>query len=103
MVERVLQLNKEKTIFWGLLGIIFICACFYMYFINTTVHNVVLRQNLESESSKLTLQIGSQEFEYIKKRNQINLALAHSMGFKETSVKAYITKKSSSEVALLSH
>ena len=50
MVEKVLQLNREKTLFWTLVGILFLCAGLYIYFINATVHNVVARQNLENES-----------------------------------------------------
>ena len=103
MVEKVLQLNREKTIFWSLLGILFLLAGFYMYLINATVYNIVIRQNLESEASSLTLSIGSQEFEYMTKRNTVTLALAYSLGFKEAKVKSYISAKSSNTIAFLSH
>lgn len=102
MVEKVLQLNKEKTIFWTLVGVLFFSLIFYMYFINTTIHNVVARQNLENEASSLTLAIGSKEFEYISKRNAITLAVAYSMGFRDTSVKSYISTKAGNNVAYLS-
>lgn len=102
MVEKVLQMNREKTIFWTLLGVLLLCCGFYMYCINATVHNVVLRQNFENESSNLTLAIGSEEFKYISKRNTITMELAYSMGFKEVTDKTFITKKSTKEVALLS-
>lgn len=104
MVEAVLQLNKEKTIFWSLVGILFICAGLYMYFIDTTIHNVVMQQNLEGASSSLTLSIGSEEFQYISKRNAVTIELAYSMGFKDAKVKEYISNKAktSGEVAYLS-
>lgn len=102
MVEKVLQLNKEKTIFWSLVGVLFFSLCFYMYFINATVRNVVARQNLEKEANSLTLAIGNKEFEYISKRNAVNLAMAYSMGFKETAVKQYIKTGDSNTVAYLS-
>ena len=102
MVEKVLQINKEKTIFWTLLGILLLSACFYMYFINSTIHNVVARQNLENEAGKLTFQIGNKEFQYITKRNSVNLQLAYSLGFKETEVKQYISRESGTKVAFLS-
>ncbi len=101
MVEKVLQLNRERAIFWSLLGTILLCFGFYMYCINVTIHNVVARQNLETESSELTLSIGNKEFEYITKRNTITLALAYELGFKDASVKTYISKKGGTEVALL--
>ena len=101
MVEKVLELNREKTIFWTLLGAFALCAGFYMYFINATVRNIVLRQNLENEASQLTLKIGSQEFEYITKRNSVTLPLARSLGFKEAKVKAYIALSPDTKVAYL--
>lgn len=101
MVEKILELNNEKNIFWALSAILFLFIGFYIYFINATVHNVVLRQDLESEASQLTLMIGNQEFEYITKRNNITLALAHSMGFKDSNEKVFVSKKSGSQVSLL--
>jgi hypothetical protein len=92
MVEKVLQLNREKTMFWTLVGILLFCAGFYMYCINATVHNVVARQNLETESSQLTLSIGSQEFQYISKRNGITMATAQELGFREVSAKTFISR-----------
>jgi hypothetical protein len=96
------QINNEKTIFWTLIGILFLCAGFYIYFIDTTIHNVVARQNLENEATSLTLSIGSQEFQYISKRNAVTLDLAYSMGFKDIAVKEYVSKKSPDSVAFLS-
>lgn len=93
MVEKVLEINREKTIFWSLLGVLLISALFYIYMINITVHNTVARQNFESESSTLTLKISTKEFEYITKRNNITLALAKSLGFKEAKVVAYVRTK----------
>lgn len=102
MVEKVLQLNREKTIFWTLLGVLFLCAGFYMYCINTTVHNIVARQNLESESSSLTLSIGSGEFKYISKRNTITMSLATSLGFKNVTAKTFISRAGQNQVSFLS-
>ena len=103
MVEQVLQMNREKTIFWSLVGILFLSACLYIYFINATVRNVVLRQNLESQAATLTLNIGGEEFQYISKRNAVTLSLAYSMGFKDATVKTFITEKPAEQVAFLSH
>ncbi|MEQ1500160.1 MAG: hypothetical protein ABL917_02160 [Parcubacteria group bacterium] len=102
MLEKALQINREKTIFWSLLGAILICAGFYVFLINATIHNVVARQNLESEASSLTLSIGSKEFEYISKRNEVTKQLAYSMGFKDVEVKSFVNKNSDASVAFLS-
>ncbi len=93
MVEKVLEINRERTIFWSLLGSLLISALFYIYFVNITVHNTVARQNFEAESSSLSLKISTNEFEYITKRNNVTLALAKSLGFKEAKVTAYVKTK----------
>ena len=102
MIDRVIA-NREKTIFWSLLGILVLSACFYMYFINTTVKNVVASQNIESQISKINLSISNKEFEYIKSRNAITLNLAYNLGFKDVSAKSYINEKSTKGVSFLSH
>jgi hypothetical protein len=102
ILSKVQNIEKEKAIFWTLVSILLLCSGFYMYFINATVHNVVTRQNIEAETSNLSLQIGSEEFKYISKRNSVTLALANSLGFKEVSVKKYITRGPSSKFAFLS-
>ncbi len=102
MTEKVLQLNNERTIFWTIIGALLLSVGFYIYFINATVHNVVARQNLENEASSLTLKIGNQEFQYITMRNNVTLATAHSMGFKDVSVKTFISKDNSRQVSYLS-
>ncbi len=101
MVEKVLQLNNEKIIFRVLLGVLIFSLAFYIFCIRATIHNVVARQNLESESSKLTLSIGNQEFEYIAKRNAVTLQLAYSLGFSDAQVKNYISQNPGTKVAFL--
>ncbi len=101
--EKVLQLNREKTIFWALLSVLVFSLGFYMYLINTTVRNVVSTQNLESKISQLNLSISNKEFKYISNRNAVTLNLAYSMGFKDISSKKYITEKSTKSVSFLSN
>ena len=100
MVEKVLEINRERAIFWGLLGSMLLAIGFYMYFINTTIHNTVARQNLEAESSTLALAIGNKEFQYISKRNNVTLALAHSLGYKDVKQIAYVSVNAGKAVAI---
>ena len=78
-------------------------ACLYVYFIRSTISNVVVRQNLEQEASSLTLAIGGEEFSYIAKRNAITLELAHSLGFKDSHDKIFVSRNPDTKVAFLSH
>lgn len=95
MVEKVLVINNEKTIFWSLAGVLILAMGFYMYFINTTIHNTVARQNLEAEASSLSLSIGNKEFQYISKRNNVTLAMAHSLGYRDNKQISYVNEASS--------
>jgi len=74
---------------------------FYIYFINATIHNTVAREHLENEASSRTLSIGNKEFQYITMRNAVTLPIAYSLGFKEVSVKTFVSKKSSTQVSYL--
>jgi len=100
MFTTTLQINREKTIFWTLFGVLVISIAFYMYCVNATVHNTVARQNLEAEASRLALKISNEEFQYITKRNSVTLALAHSLGFKEASPSQYISRSPDTSLAL---
>lgn len=103
MVEKVLQLNREKTVFWVLVSVLVLFVGFYMYFVKTTISNVVAHQNLESEASSLSLEIGSKEFEYITKRNAVTLTLAYSLGFKDSQNKIFVSRNLNARVAYLSN
>jgi hypothetical protein len=103
MVEKILQFNKEKSLFWSLLVILILFSAFYIYIVRTTINNVVIRQNFENEASGLSLTIGKEEFEYITKRNSINLDLAYSLGFKDIQNKTFISRSLSKKVAYLSN
>jgi hypothetical protein len=97
MKSVVLKLNNEdlkKNIFWFSLSIIVISMIFYVYFVISTVKNVVARDNIEIKNSELALLIGSKEFDFINLKNNVTLSLAESKGFKEVSDKVYITSKS---------
>jgi hypothetical protein len=84
-------LRDEKNIFWALSSIIFFSAIFYIYCITTTIHNVVARERIETESSELALSIGQKEFDLIGLKNNITLARAQNLGFTEVQNKTFIT------------
>lgn len=103
MVGKIINLNRERTIFWSLLAILVMAIGFYMFFINTTVRNVVASQDLEAKITQLSLAISSKEFQYINNRNAVTIGLAYSMGFRDASAKAYINEKSTNEVSFLAN
>ena len=88
------SLFDEKNMFWGLSGIIFFSAIFYIYCVTTTIHNVVARERIDTQASELALSIGQKEFDLIGLKNNITLARAQNLGFVEVDNKTFITKQS---------
>lgn len=89
-----LRLIDEKTMFWGLSAIIFFSAVCYIYFVTTTIHNVVARERIETKASELALSIGQKEFDLISLKNDITLDRAINLGFAEVQEKTFITAQS---------
>lgn len=103
MKEGILKFNNEKNIFWLLVLAITITFSLYIYFVTTTIYNIVEREKIESEKSALALNISSKEFELIKLKNEITLSYAKSLGFIEVKDKKYITPKSVGFVAKINN
>ncbi|MCX6703588.1 MAG: hypothetical protein NTV02_02795 [Candidatus Zambryskibacteria bacterium] len=89
----------EKSMFWAFSAIIFFSAIFYMYCVTSTIHNVVARERLETKNSDLALSIGQKEFDLIGLKNEITIARAENLGFKEVAQKTFITRQSVSFVS----
>jgi len=84
----------EKTMFWGLLATLFFLAVCYIYFVTTTIHNVVAREQVETKVSELALSIGQKEFDLIGLKNDVTLGRAINLGFSEVQEKTFITTQS---------
>ncbi len=99
MTNTIAQMNKEKTMFWTLLGVLVISIGFYIFCINTTVRNIVMREQLENDSIKIALEISNKEFKYISLKNSLTIELAYAMGFKNVAEKTFIKANSSGIVS----
>ncbi len=102
MTENILHTHIQKNIFWTSVAFIILCAGFYMYLINMTIHNVVAREGYESEATRVMLAIGTEEFNYIGMRNNITLARAYSLGFSDAGEKTFMTRNSKGFVSYVS-
>lgn len=108
MKEQILKLNNEdtkKNIFWAVFALTFFSMSLYVYFITSTIRNVVYMEDMDVYSGELALEIGGKEFDFINLKNSVTLSLAQSKGFSEVKEKIYITpdslgfaKKSTNEI-----
>lgn len=101
MTETMAQFNKEKMIFWVLTVVFFVCLCLNFFFMKAYIKNVVTRENLEEQVSKIALNISSQESKYIKIHSAVTLPVAYSLGFKDVTDKTYISRKTGDLVSYL--
>ncbi len=77
------QGDTEK-IFFLLLAVAVGLSCFlYLFFVGTTIFNIVERNNLESQNRELSSRVGELELLYLSESNKIDINLAYSLGFKD--------------------
>lgn len=77
--------RKNKTIEIKLLSLlvagIFIMSCFYAYFLNLTVANIIAKKQNSRQIQKLALEEQKLEKNYFGILKQLNLEYADSLGF----------------------
>lgn len=95
-----IHMDQRRQIFLGALGIIGVCVCLYIYFVTTTIRNIVTEKHIASEVSDMSQKISSKEFELIAMQNKVTLQYAESLGFAEATQKTFITPTSVSYASL---
>jgi hypothetical protein len=85
--------NLEKKILNIMIAMFGTLAFCYLIFLGNTVFNIVERQYLSKEIQTLSNKVSGLELDYISASNKVDLSLATSLGFKESSIKRYATRK----------
>lgn len=84
----------ESGLFWPLIALVALVACFYVYSVNRTVILVAQRDALESQIVASRAAIAELESSYISETTNITLEMAQSMGYGQAVKVVYIPKKS---------
>ncbi len=92
MNTRTIKLPQYRHMFLILSALSLVSLVLYIYGINQTVRNVVLRQQMQKELTQLTSENGEKEFAYISAQNAIDLERAYALGFKDTDAKTFVTR-----------
>ncbi len=92
---KVLPYDTRVKLFWTLALIFVVSLVLYVYGVNATVRNTVVRQNLESEVGSMTTKISEMEFSYINLKNHVNIELAYSRGYEDVTKPLYVTRGTS--------
>ncbi len=92
---KVLSYDNRARIFWALCAVLFCTLVLYIFGINSTVHNTVTRQNLESEVGNLTVAISEMEYSYIGLKNNVNIETAYARGYTDVTSPIFVTRGTS--------
>lgn len=76
------------------MSVIILLAGLYGYFVSKSIINIIIREEIEQDLARVNAHMSSLEFDYIKKKNTINLELAYEMGFMDVQNKKFVTRKS---------
>ena len=92
MNSKTAILKDERTPVWTLVFVCIALCVLYIFFMNETVFNVAKRATLEQEIAIRSSDISNLEFQYISLRNNIDITLAYSLGYKDIESPRYISK-----------
>ncbi len=65
----------------------------YIYFINSSVLNTVTREQNNREIAKITTKLSSLENRYMARKSDLNMDMAHSLGFKDDFSKVHFSSE----------
>ena len=94
-----LQRRILNILFWSLGAF----AISYALLMGKMIFNIVERKALEANARTLSNEVGSLELQYLAFSDKVDLNLASSMGFKETTEKSFATRESLGSIKLTSN
>jgi hypothetical protein len=84
----------EKRIRNSILIMIALCAFGYVYFVSTSVLNIIARKDAHNQISTLESTIGTLESEYYNLSSSISRNVASELGLVSLSSKSFVTRTS---------
>lgn len=93
--------NNTRTLITALLILALLLAALYGVLVRSAVLNVVEREQVEAEITRLVTHIGELEFDYIDQKNDVTIDLAYEMGYSDITDTSYISRNSA--VSVLSY
>ena len=84
--------NLHARILHSLFFCVSALAILYVVIIGNMVFNIIERRSLEADARNLSNEVGDMELTYLTLSNKVDLALGHSLGFKEAKA-TFATRK----------
>lgn len=93
---KTISYNHRVRAFWALVAVSALALFAYIYTINVTARNIAERENLEAEISRISANLDSLEFAYVKLKNGVTMEVALGRGFKEARNPLYVSRQEAS-------
>ncbi len=84
--------SNDRRIFWVAVGFLLLSLGLYIYFLSISVVSVVSRRTAEQQAVRLAASISMLESQYVALDKNIDLTLAHQLGFIDIDVPTYLSK-----------
>lgn len=84
--------NLQVRILHAMLFSMSALAILYVVILGNMVFNIIERRALEADARSLSNEVGDMELTYLTLSNKVDLALGHSLGFKEAKA-TFATRK----------
>lgn len=85
--------TAECKLFWLFSTLIVIFIGLYIYFVSSSIVNVVLREEIEVEVQEAHTRLSELETHYLSLKDGIDYELALSIGFTNVTDKQFVTRK----------
>ena len=83
-----------KRVFSVLLSLLFIFAMLYVYFISSSIVNILVREDTEQDIAEISSQISGLEARYLELKNEITIEYAYAKGFHDVADKQFTARAS---------
>ncbi|MCI0619714.1 hypothetical protein L0Y40_01610 [Candidatus Wolfebacteria bacterium] len=94
MVKELVKCDTlEKRLIIGLVVAIVVLGGLYVYLVNETVRNVVLRREVEREMSAHASTVSDLELAHLGLKNAVTRERAHELGFRELGLVTYVSRE----------
>jgi cell division protein FtsL len=88
VIKNLVLENKEQKIFWFLVMTNILLMASFIFLVYCSLLNMQIRKNIEEKISSVETKIYAQTSEYLLSSTQIDINLAHSLGFREAGREA---------------
>ena len=82
----------ERRIWIGSVLVFMSLLVLYVYFVGRSIVNVVVREEIEIQIAEVNSELSELEFEYIVKKDSINMLFANEQGFEAISKKTFVNR-----------